>query len=111
MLGGEFSAASGTTLDFGGNCSFTLTGAYEAWSSGSHAGQVLFDYGTLTPGSGGATFNFPSGFFNWRGDVPRRVGNSTAIANRTLNNTGLERKRVVEGKTVELSGGRINKKK
>ena len=70
MLGGDFTVADGAVLDFGGGASFTITGSY----TGSGDGQVRFDSGTLTPRVGGATFNFPQGFFNWSGN-----SNSTAV--------------------------------
>jgi RHS repeat-associated protein len=74
MAGGIFNVDADAALNFSGS-SFTLTGTY----SGSGQGTVQFFNGTLTPDN--ATFNFPSGFFNWS-------DNGANIANGTLNNIG-----------------------
>ncbi len=62
-LGGTFTVGSGSVLDLTGGSNPTFTGTY----TGSGAGFVQMNTGTLTIGSGGATFNFPQNFFQWNG--------------------------------------------
>jgi hypothetical protein len=64
--GGTFTVAAGATLEYANQgASNTFTGTY----TGSGAGTFLLDHGTLTVGAGGATFNFPAGFFQDKGGV------------------------------------------
>ena len=63
--GGTLTAALAATLQLApaaGN-GLTLAGTY----TGSGGGQVQFSSGTLVTGTGGATFNFPQGLFQWTG--------------------------------------------
>jgi hypothetical protein len=78
--GGKFEAASGATIQFnaGDNSSATFTGTY----TGSGGGQFVLNRDDLIIGAGGATFDFPSGFFDWIGS-----GELTATAG-ALTNTG-----------------------
>ena len=98
--GGTFTVASGATLQYG--TAGTFTGTY----TGSGGGQFVLGSGQLNVGSGGATFNFPAGFFQWQtfgqiaassGDLTNAgsitiVSSPTAIShtelNGTLDNTG-----------------------
>jgi hypothetical protein len=62
--GGTFTFQNGGVLDLtGGSTTATLTGTY----TGSGSGTVSLASGTLNVGTGGATFNFPSGLFQWTG--------------------------------------------
>ncbi len=81
--GGTFTIASGATLQYnaGGNSSNTFTGTYTTQQA-SGFGQFVLNSDNLVVGTGGATFDFPSGFFQWIGG-----GQLTATAG-TLTNTG-----------------------
>jgi hypothetical protein len=55
---------SGNVLEIAGSSTSTATGTL----TGSGAGQVvLTSSGHLNAGSGGATFSFPAGYFQWQG--------------------------------------------
>ncbi len=65
--GGTIKFAGGAILDLTGNTgSNVLTGTYTA-TVGSGGGEVQLNNGTLNIGAAGATFNFPSGLFQWNG--------------------------------------------
>jgi uncharacterized repeat protein (TIGR01451 family) len=76
---GTFIVAANATLDLtgGSSAASTLTGTY----TGSGAGTVLLHSGVLSIGSGGATFNFPTGMFQW-------TGGSINLQGHTLTNAG-----------------------
>ncbi|HEV3308984.1 MAG TPA: CARDB domain-containing protein, partial [Chloroflexota bacterium] len=59
---GSFAVAQGATVDLT-HFSPTYTGTF----TGSGAGTVAIQGGTLNPGQGGVTFNFPAGLFQWTG--------------------------------------------
>jgi RHS repeat-associated protein len=61
--GGTYTANGTAVIDLTGGSSHTFTGTY----TGSGTGRVQITSGSLTIGSGGATFNFPSGQFVWSG--------------------------------------------
>ena len=61
--GGAFTVASGAILQYGpGSTGSTFTGTY----TGSGGGQFVLGSGQLDVGAGGATFDFPAGFFQWQ---------------------------------------------
>lgn len=78
--GGTFNVATGAVLDLTGGSSNanTLVGTY----TGSGGGNVQLSSGSLATGLGGATFNFPAGYFRWRG------GSINSAITRLFNNTG-----------------------
>src|SRR5262249_21353479 len=82
---GTFQVGQGATLDFtGGPNANLLTGAY----TGSGAGQVTLAGGDIVIGSGGATFNFPAGFFLLTNGSLNLAGNNlTNAGSLTLANT------------------------
>jgi hypothetical protein len=84
--GGNFTFANGATLklNFGGWTS-NYTGTYTG--SGNGTVQLSSPYGTLTVGSGGATFNFPAGMFQWT-DGTINGGPLTNTGTITLPGTG-----------------------
>jgi hypothetical protein len=85
--GGNFITGAGATLDLTGGSSVTYTGTY----TGSGTGTVALNNGTLSVGTGGATFNFPAGLFQWGGGVINTsAGNLTNAATGaiTLVNSG-----------------------
>jgi hypothetical protein len=110
--GGSFTVTqSNSTLDLTGGSSPTLTGTY----TGTGADTVSLAGGTLNIGSAGATFNFPSGLFQWTGGniIINVSGSLTNQANTgfltlngaadqglggTLNNAG----------TITQTGSRLN---
>ncbi len=85
LSGGSLSMATGATLTVAGasnswtNC--TLTGSF----AGSGSGTVSLVGGTQSIGSAGATFDFPSGMFQWSGGTIEGSGSSSPYV---LNNTG-----------------------
>jgi hypothetical protein len=98
--GGTFEAAAGATIQYnnGGNTSNTFTGTY----TGSGGGQFVLNSDNLVIGSGGATFDFPSGFFQWIGG-----GELTATAG-TLTNTGFITVDTSDGTDAFFSGSLTN---
>src|SRR5262249_52031232 len=60
-----------------GGSTFTVTGTFSATGGGT----ALLATGQLDIGTGGATFDFPSGAFQWKGGAIDLAGN-------TLTNTG-----------------------
>ncbi len=63
--GGTWNASAGATLDFEGNQG---SGTYFAGTfAGSGAGTVQLNSGFFGIDTGGATFNFPAGLFQWTG--------------------------------------------
>ena len=78
MTGGTFDVVAGAVLDLtGGSSAGLYTGTY----TGSGAGVVSLNSGTLAIGQGGATFNFPPGLFQWS-------GGTIDVSNGSLANTG-----------------------
>lgn len=75
LAGGSINATSGTSVTINGS-NFATTGSF----TGTGGGQLNLTGGTLTLGAGGASFNFPAGYFNWSG--------SAIVANGTLTNNG-----------------------
>jgi hypothetical protein len=75
--GGTFTVAQNATLDLTGNSSGNVfTGSF----TGSGAGTVLLQSGVLEIGAGGATFNFPTGLFQWTGGTVNLQGNTLTNA-------------------------------
>ena len=93
FTGGTFNVAAGATLDLtGGLTSSSYTGTY----TGSGAGKISLNSGTLVIGSGGATFNnFPAGLFQWS-------GGTIDVSNGNLTNTG---SLTITGTQEDLYGG------
>ena len=95
--GGTIQVKSGTLLladstVTGSNVSFTVAAeatvnlsgpTYTGSFAGSGGGTVGF--GTLSVGSGGATFNFPAGMFLWNGGFIHGPGSLTNTGAMTLN--------------------------
>jgi hypothetical protein len=83
--GGTFAVAQNATLDLtGGSSGNVFTGTY----TGSGAGTVLLQNGALQIGAGGATFNFPTGLFQWTGGTLKLQGNTlTNAGTMTLGST------------------------
>ena len=87
--GGTLAAAAGATLQLapseGADNGIILTGSY----TGSGAGTVELTTGALAIGSGGATFDFPKGLFQWQGGSinVNRGGTLTNTGFLTLNNS------------------------
>jgi RHS repeat-associated protein len=77
--GGSFVVSQGATVDLTGGNIPTYTGTY----TGSGGGQVQLNSGGINIGSGGATFDFPKGMFQWTGG---KIANSFVVG--TLTNTG-----------------------
>ena len=75
--GGAYTVASEATLDLTGT---STTHGYSGTYTGSGAGTVLLDVGTITINSTGATFNFPAGLFQWK--------SGTLTCTQTLTNSG-----------------------
>ena len=61
--GGTYIANGASTIDLTGGSGHTITGTY----TGSGTGLIKMASGSLTIGSGGATFNFPNALFAWTG--------------------------------------------
>ena len=59
--GGSFDPSTGATIDLNDNTTPTMTGTY----TGSGGGTVGLAGGAIAIGAGGATFDFPSGMFQW----------------------------------------------
>ena len=77
--GGTYDPASGATIDLAdGSAQPTLTGTY----TGSGAGTVNVGGGALAIGQASATFDFPTGLFQWSS------GGINCSTGRTLTNTG-----------------------
>ena len=94
--GGLFEAATGATLLYnpGDNSNNTFTGTY----TGSGGGQFVLNSDVLTIGTGGATFDFPSGFFQWIG------GGQLAATAGTLTNTGFITVDTSDGSSTSFAG-------
>jgi hypothetical protein len=82
--GGSFTVATGAVLDLTGGQSISYSGSY----TGTGTGTIALDAGTLDVATGGATFNFAAGLFQWSGGAIDTSGGE-------LTNTG----------TIALSGG------
>ena len=77
--GGIYNPSNGATINLNdGGTAPTLTGTY----SGSGVGTVGLPAGTILIGTGGATFNFPAGLFDWSGGAI-----ATAVSGGALSNT------------------------
>ncbi len=77
--GGMFYVPTGATLVFASSETFTGT------VTGMGGGNLNLAGGTLSIGSAGATFDFPSGMFQWSGGTIEGSGSSSPYV---LNNTG-----------------------
>ena len=65
--------AQGATVDLS-----HFSPAYTGTFTGSGAGTVALQGGTLNPGQGGVTFNFPAGMFQWtNGNINTALGDVT----------------------------------
>jgi hypothetical protein len=72
--GGTFTADAGSVLELAPSTHFTFTGSY----TGSGSGTVEIPYDeSLEIGSGGATFDFPPGLFDWSGEIDVTQGDLT----------------------------------
>ncbi len=76
--GGTFNASSGALLDMTDANNATFAGTF----TGNGGGTVRLSGGTVTIGPAGATFNFPSGLFQWTNGTIDGAGTGT------LTNTG-----------------------
>lgn len=77
--GGTFIVASGATMQYSSEIiSTTFTGNY----TGSGGGQFILNADTIDIGAGGATFDFPAGFFQWQ------LGGYINATAGTLTNSG-----------------------
>jgi hypothetical protein len=90
--GGTFLASSMASVDVTGGSNATWKGNY----TGSGAGIVDQSNGTITVDATGATFNFPSNYYEWDGGV---------ITGGTLSNTGTIR---LNGGTPQINAGTIS---
>ncbi len=97
--GGTLEAAAGATIQYntGGNSGNTFTGTY----TGSGAGHFVLNSDNLEVGTGGATFDFPSGFFQW-------IGGGELTATGTLTNTGFITVNTSDGSSALFSGTLTN---
>ncbi|HTW95924.1 MAG TPA: calcium-binding protein, partial [Tepidisphaeraceae bacterium] len=75
FTGGNFIVDTGATLDPAGSSTVTYTGTF----TGSGGGSVTLASGQITIASGGATFDFPSLFFQWTGGTIN--GTAAALTN------------------------------
>jgi uncharacterized delta-60 repeat protein len=87
-VGGTFVVASGSLLDLTGGSSPLYAGTF----TGSGAGVVSLASGSINVAGGGATFNFPSGMFQWTG--------GSIVGGNTLTNVGS----ITINGTVDLTG-------
>ena len=95
---------SGGTLTSANGAIVTLAGANNQWGSGTVAGSfagtgsgtVSMNNGTLKIGSGGATFDFPAGMFQWSGTIN--------VGSNILDNTGYMAVSNTPGAKATLSG-------
>jgi hypothetical protein len=94
--GGTFTVAAGAALDLTGGQSVSYSGTF----TGSGAGQVQLNGGTLNAagGSGGVTFNFPTGLFNW-------TGGTINTANTTVTIPATGKLQIGGNNGVALTGG------
>jgi RHS repeat-associated protein len=101
--GGTYTAVTGSVIDLTGNGGVTYTGTY----TGSGGGNVKLAGGSITVGSGGATFNFPSGYLAWTGTT--LSGTLTNAATGFLSFTNLTPGGTFNNLgTLFQSGGTIN---
>ena len=84
--GGTFNVAAGAVLDLTGGAT---AGFYTGTYTGSGAGKISLNSGTLVIGPGGATFNFPAGLFQWSGGtIDVTNGNLTNAGSLTITGDG-----------------------
>jgi hypothetical protein len=101
--GGTFTVAASAALDLTGGKSVNYAGTY----TGSGAGHVQLNSGTINVvgGSGGATFSFPSGLFDWTGGtINTDNGTLTIAAGKSIQLTGFSGESLTGGGTLVLSG-------
>ncbi|HUY33447.1 MAG TPA: DUF4214 domain-containing protein [Pirellulales bacterium] len=92
--GGSFVVSAGAAVDLtGAGGQPVYTGTY----TGSGGGQVQVNSGTLAIGSGGATFDFPKGMFQWTGGQISALSGQSA----TLTNTGFITINTTTGVTID----------
>ena len=77
--GGTFNVSTGALVDLTGGTTVHYKGTY----TGSGAGTVALGGGTLVVDSGGATFNFSAGLFQWAGSA------MIDVSSGSLTNTGV----------------------
>ena len=84
--GGTYNALTGATVNLNGTggTTPTLTGTY----TGSGGGTVGLPGGTIAIGTGGATFNFPAGLFQWTGGTIAGPGTLSNTAVITIGGSG-----------------------
>ena len=84
--GGSFTVAQYATLDLTGGTNYNVfTGTYKSLGSGS----IVLASGQINIGTGGATFDFPAGMFQWTGGDINLAGNTlTNDGTLTLDNSG-----------------------
>ena len=92
--GGTFTVSGGAILDLTGGSTQVFEGTY----TGSGAGTVLLESGTLDPAPGGISLNFPSTLFHWTGgtitggtvnNLPTGVINLSGTSAKALGATGV----------------------
>ena len=88
----DFDVADGAVLNLLNGGSATFTGSISGMPTGPlHTGTVQFGSGTLGIGSGGATFNFPTGMFQWSGGrIDVSAGSLTNANALTLTGSGTQ---------------------
>ena len=85
--GGAFNVATGATLILAGNG--TNGNEYTGKYTGSGGGTVTIGNGSIVIGAAGATFNFPTGMFQWTAGGINLDGNTLTNAGlMTVANTG-----------------------
>jgi RHS repeat-associated protein len=86
--GGDFRVAHNAVLELGDS---TSRGVFQGSYTGSGDGVVRFETGILAAGTGGATFNFSTGLFQWTGGLmDGRTAPLTNDGSMALLNVGLQ---------------------
>ncbi len=100
--GVTYSVAQGATVDLTG----AQTTTYAGTLSGSGAGTVLLSGGSLFPGVGGVTLNFPGSLFQWTGGAMElSVGDVTNLG--TINLSGSSQTQIYADGTLDNYGTMI----
>jgi hypothetical protein len=83
--GGTFNVSKGATLDLTGGTTVAYQGSY----TGSGAGTVALEHGTLQVAPGGATFNMSGTLFQWTGGtIDVTAGSLTNAGTINISGTG-----------------------
>ncbi len=104
--GGTFNPSTGATINLNNSGTApTLTGTY----SGSGGGTVGLPAGTIDIGTAGATFNFPTGLFNWSGGTIQGNGAGNVLTNTgTITLTSSGAKTLYDGLIVSNGGAIVD---